>query len=117
MFQRQRGLKNLGKVISFDSKKKEYEKRHMYNCFNEEERRQLNRFGRKMLGRMSALFFKMKITVFCLVPIAICQMDLFVGIPYEYQMGSVLLLLYLLWKLVISMEHFTMVKIKYDFLL
>ena len=107
----------MGKVISFDSKKKEYEKRHMYNCFNEEERRQLNRFGRKMLGRMSALFFKMKITVLCLVPIAICQMDLFVGIPYEYQMGSVLLLLYLLWKLVISMEHFTMVKIKYDFLL
>ena len=31
----------MGKVISFDSKKKEYEKRHMYNCFNEEERRQL----------------------------------------------------------------------------
>lgn len=107
----------MGKVISFDTKKKEYEKYHMYYSFDTEEKRQINKFGRKMVGRMSALFLKIKITVCCLIPIAICQMDLFVGIPFEYQIGIALLLSYLLWRLVISIEHFIMVKIKYDFLL
>ncbi len=89
----------------------------MYNLFDAEETRQINKFGRKIVGRMSALFLKIKIIVFCLIPIAIFQIELFSGILFEYQMCIVLLLSYLLWRLVISMEHFIIQKIKYNFLL